>query len=102
MTYLLYGMFSWPVVKETTSDYFAVPAIYTENIKYIPFRTNFLNNREIFGPTLKICSTGRPAMCAHPTCQKQHQQVTSVVTRVLVGQAQLYHCKLPQSKVTQN
>jgi len=34
--------------------------------------------------------------------EKQHQQVTSAVTRVLVGQAQLYRCKLPQSKVTQN
>jgi len=33
---------------------------------------------------------------------KQHQQVTSAVTKVLVGQVQLYHCKLPQSKVTQN
>jgi len=34
--------------------------------------------------------------------EKQHQQVTSAVTRVLVGQAQLYHCNLPQSKVTLN
>ena len=49
--------------------------------------------RKVFATYTNYCDSAKVA-------EMQHQQVTSAVTRVPVGQAQLDHCKLPQSKVT--